>query len=86
MKKSFAVEKTDIEWKAQLSPEAYKVLRENGTEFPYSGEYDKHFEKGSYRCAACKTALFESQHKYNSGCGWPALFCILKTTAMACEG
>lgn len=72
MKKSFAVEKTDMEWKAQLSPEAYKVLRENGTEFPYSGEYDKHFEKGSYRCAACKTPLFESQHKYNSGCGWPA--------------
>lgn len=72
MKKSFPKEKPESEWKAQLSPEAYKVLRENGTEFPYSGKYDTHFEKGSYLCAACKTPLFKSQHKYNSGCGWPA--------------
>lgn len=72
MKKSFPKEKSESEWKAQLSPEAYKVLRENGTEFPYSGKYDTHFEKGSYLCAACKTPLFKSQHKYNSGCGWPA--------------
>jgi peptide-methionine (R)-S-oxide reductase len=72
MTQKFSVEKTAAQWKELLSPEAYKVLRENGTEFSYSGAYDKHFEKGSYCCAACKTKLFESTHKYNSGCGWPA--------------
>lgn len=64
--------KTPQEWKRELSAEAYRVLRENGTEAPYSGTYDNHFKTGTYICAACKTPLFNSGNKYNSGCGWPA--------------
>lgn len=66
------VNKTDEEWKKILTPEEYKVLRKAGTERPFSGEYDLHFESGTYHCAACGAALFSSATKYNSGCGWPA--------------
>ena len=55
--------------KAQLT---YQVTRLNGTEPPFSGEYDKHFEQGIYRCVNCNKILFDSEHKYDSGCGWPA--------------
>ena len=66
------VEKTDQEWQAELTPEQYRVLREKGTERPFSGEYDHTFEPGAYRCAGCGAELFESGAKYDSGCGWPA--------------
>lgn len=68
----FKIVKTEAEWKAQLSPEAYTVLREKGTERPYTGEYDKHFEKGMYVCAACENPLFTSDTKFDSHCGWPS--------------
>ena len=72
MSATFPKEQSEDLYKEKLSTEAYRVLRQNGTEYPFTGLYDKHFEKGSYHCAACDTQLFESGHKYNSGCGWPA--------------
>ncbi len=66
------VEKTDAQWQAELSPEQYHVLRRKGTEAPFTGEYDYVFEPGTYHCAGCGAVLFESDAKYDSGCGWPA--------------
>lgn len=64
--------KTDSEWKAILTEEEYRILREKGTERPFMGKYDGHFEEGEYVCAGCGETLYTSQTKYNSGCGWPA--------------
>jgi len=63
---------TDAQWREKLTPEQYHVLREAGTERAYTGQYDKHYDEGEYVCAGCGTVLFESDDKYNSGCGWPA--------------
>jgi len=71
---SFEVRKSDEDWRKQLSPVQYNILREKGTERPYTGEYDKFYEEGTYYCAACNTELFTSKTKYNSGCGWPAFY------------
>ena len=66
--------KTDEQWKQELTPEEYRVLREKGTEPAFSGEYYKHKEKGVYVCAGCGEELFSSDKKYDSGCGWPSFY------------
>ena len=71
---TFEIKKSDEEWRKLLSPVQFNILREKGTERPYTGEYDKFFEEGTYYCAACNTELFTSKTKFNSGCGWPAFY------------
>jgi len=66
------IDKTEEQWRAELTPEEYHVLRQKGTEAPFSGEYDHVFEPGTYRCAGCGAELFDADAKYDSGCGWPA--------------
>lgn len=60
------------DWREKLTDEQYRILREAGTEQPFSGKYVEHFKDGSYRCAGCGNVLFTSEQKYESGCGWPA--------------
>lgn len=66
------ITKTEKEWKDSLKPEQYHVLREKGTERPFSGKYYMHKEKGVYVCAACGQELFKSDTKFDAGCGWPS--------------
>jgi peptide-methionine (R)-S-oxide reductase len=66
--------RTDEEWSKQLTPESYRVTRHEGTEPPYSGEYDKNKASGIYRCICCDTALFNSRTKFDSHTGWPSFW------------
>ncbi|KAI1796606.1 peptide methionine sulfoxide reductase msrB [Ganoderma leucocontextum] len=66
--------KSDAEWRAILSPEQFRVLRQKGTEPAGTGKYDKFNEEGVYTCAGCGTPLYKSTTKFSSGCGWPAFF------------
>src|SRR6516164_6528415 len=68
------VKKTEEEWRKELTPEQYRVLRQKGTEMPFSGEYETTTTPGTYLCAACGQQLFESETKFDSGCGWPSFY------------
>ncbi|WP_299436063.1 peptide-methionine (R)-S-oxide reductase MsrB [uncultured Aquimarina sp.] len=68
----YPFQKTEEEWKKELSEEQYRILRQKGTERPFTGEYNIHSENGTYKCMACQVPLFESTSKFDSGCGWPS--------------
>ena len=71
------VEKTDAQWREELTPEEYRVLRQAGTERPYTGEYWDTHTRGVYKCRACGTELFTSNEKFDSHCGWPSFWAPL---------
>ena len=66
--------KTDKQWQEQLSPEQYYICRKKGTERPFSGKYNHHKAEGLYQCSCCGADLFQSEHKYDSGSGWPSFY------------
>src|SRR5262245_27653288 len=68
------IEKTEQQWKDELTPEQYHVCREKGTERPFTGEYHNSKERGVYKCVACGNELFDSKTKYESGTGWPSFY------------
>jgi len=70
--KTYNVNKSESEWKDQLTDEQYRILRKKGTEMPHTGKYNLHFEDGTYKCAGCNEPLFESSSKFESSCGWPS--------------
>lgn len=74
------VDKTESEWEDALTPEQYHVLREKGTELPFTGEYDSMFDRGLYSCAACGTQLFASETKFDAHCGWPSFYDAIPST------
>jgi len=78
----FKVVKTDEEWKQQLTPLQYQILRERGTEVAFTGEYWDNHKKGTYVCAACHSALFDSNSKFESGTGWPSFYKPVDETAV----
>jgi peptide-methionine (R)-S-oxide reductase len=71
---SLTMEKSEKDWKMELSPEQFKVLRQCGTEPPFTGKYVRHKEKGTYVCAGCGNELFSSDTKFESGSGWPSFW------------
>jgi peptide-methionine (R)-S-oxide reductase len=68
----YPTEKTEEDWKKQLDPERYKILRQKGTEYPHTGKYNLLFDKGTYCCGGCGETLFRSESKFDGHCGWPS--------------
>jgi peptide-methionine (R)-S-oxide reductase len=79
------VEKSDAEWRNELTPQQYRVLREKGTEPPFTGKYWNEHTDGVYRCAACGNPLFDASTKFESGSGWPSFFQPIEAERVATE-
>ena len=80
------IKKTDAEWKKDLTPEQFQVARKKGTERAFTGKYWDNHENGAYRCVCCGAELFSSEHKFDSGSGWPSFWQPLKSENVATEG
>lgn len=76
----YKINKTEEEWRNELSEEQFRILRQKGTERPHTGKYNLHFEKGIYTCAGCNQKLFESDSKFDAHCGWPSFDKAIKGT------
>lgn len=76
------INKTDAQWRAEMTPEQYRVCREKGTERAFTGAYWDHHGQGQYCCSACDAPLFSSDSKFDSGTGWPSFFAPLATEAI----
>jgi peptide-methionine (R)-S-oxide reductase len=76
---------TDKQWREKLAPETYHVMREKGTERPFTGKYHRHKGKGTYVCAACANPLFGSEAKFDSGTGWPSFFAPIADESVLTE-
>jgi peptide-methionine (R)-S-oxide reductase len=79
------ITKTEAEWRDQLSAEQYRVLREHGTEPAFTGDYFETKTPGRYHCAACGAELFDAEHKFDSGTGWPSFYAPLSEDAVETE-
>ena len=79
------MQKTDEEWRRELTPEQFEITRQKGTERPFTGEYHDCQELGTYRCICCATELFDSEAKYDSGTGWPSFWQPVDETSIATE-
>ncbi len=79
------IHKSAEKWRAQLTPEQYRITREKGTERAFTGEYAENFEEGIYHCICCGQALFASTHKYDAGCGWPSFAQAVDSDAVATQ-
>jgi len=70
--KPYPLTKSEAEWRKELDAESYRILREKGTEYPFTGKYNDHFESETYNCKGCNSPLYRSENKFDSSCGWPS--------------